>query len=462
MPKCSHAGFASPCRRRSPRTAAPPCVPPSSAPPVGTRPRHPGRWSAVLATVAAGTTLWACADTVWEPSGPGDPSAPAFATVMSKSASTDAPSLPPWLESIRSMESEGCVIHLRRADGGYASKTYRLRYGRGARTADGRWRALVYTVRGVVTRPVEGGGTETLPERLGARAACLLPDTRRGMDEARGRVEAILAEAGLPGFRRASADAGTRGSGWAAAWAALGRLAERLPPRPLAAAQQQCYTYPPSMFGVGCPEMPGFPPVNNVTTPINVTCPAGFDFEYSSGNCVKTGFSPVPPITPGNGNTGGGGGTPPPPLPPPPLTCTDDQIAIADEYDDPVAWPCTQFTHSVISGGDHGHTTGYLSGAYLSGSAAVLSEVSGASINSDWRCPTGNAAIPNSASNSQHVQGTAGDFDAPNFDHDLWIDFRDAADAAGASAWSYYPGTPECAASPSGWCYSTYIHIDWR
>ncbi|MYA34643.1 MAG: hypothetical protein F4Y33_13485 [Gemmatimonadales bacterium] len=135
---------------------------------------------------------------------------------------------------------------------------------------------------------------------------------------------------------------------------------------------------------------------------------------------------------------------------------------VAAEYNDPDKWPCDKFTHSVLGGGDHGHTTGYLSTSYLAGSAAVLAAVSGSWINSDWRCPVGNAALSNSSSKSQHVEGTAGDFDARDFDEDVWNDFDAAAIAAGASAWSSYPGTPRCAASPSEWCYSTYIHIDWR
>ena len=173
---------------------------------------------------------------------------------------------------------------------------------------DGRWRALVYRVRGTVTRPAEGGGTETLPERLGVRAACHLPDTERGLEEARGRVEAILGARGIPGFGLRDADSGPAsadaGFGWAArALAALGRLAAR----PLAAAQRKCYYWPPLLFGVGCPELP---PVSNVgnETVVTITCPAGFDFAYSSVQCVRTGFSPVPPVvTPGPPPTGGSG-----------------------------------------------------------------------------------------------------------------------------------------------------------
>ncbi len=68
-------------------------------------------------------------------------------------------------------------------------------------------------------------------------------------------------------------------------------------------------------------------------------------------------------------------------------------MAIADEYDDPVNCPCDVFTDSVLDGGDHRHETGYLSPDYLSGRGVVLSAVPAAWINSDWRCPKGNAAV---------------------------------------------------------------------
>ncbi|WP_420442605.1 hypothetical protein [Candidatus Palauibacter sp.] len=92
-------------------------------------------------------------------------------------------------------------------------------------------------------------------------------------------------------------------------------------------------------------------------------------------------------------------------------TCTDDQMAIADEYNDPVAWPCEKFTHEVIHGdGTHGHATGYLTDSYISGSGTVLGNVAtrgvtGATITSNWRCPEGNKIV--GGTGTKHVEGRA-------------------------------------------------------
>ena len=208
MFRCSRAVPTPPFRPRPYGCAALPDPPPScpSRRPSGLRPRRPGPWTALLASGVAGTGLAACADSVWEPptGGAGAEDGRPMAALVSETAlgaSPDAAEPPPWLEAIRSMESEGCVIHFRRADGTYASITYRLRYSRGAMARDGRWRALVYRVRGTVTRPAEGGGTETLPERLGVRAACHLPDTERGLEEARGPRRGHPRGARDPGLR---------------------------------------------------------------------------------------------------------------------------------------------------------------------------------------------------------------------------------------------------------------------
>ena len=87
--------------------------------------------------------------------------------------------------------------------------------------------------------------------------------------------------------------------------------------------------------------------------------------------------------------------------------------------------------------------------------------VAGAHVDSDWRCPEGNSSV-RGADKSQHVLGTAGDFDVAGFNLDTWEKFAIAAEAAGTTSYSSYPGTARCAASPSKWCYSGYIHIDWR
>lgn len=138
--------------------------------------------------------------------------------------------------------------------------------------------------------------------------------------------------------------------------------------------------------------------------------------------------------------------------------CTEDQKAIAAEYDDETNWPCETFVDAVTSGtGTHGHDFGYLSGAYQGGSAAVLADVSiehGISgwVTSDWRCPIGNANVGGSA-NSQHVQGLAGDFTAAGFDSTMHKNFEDAAINAG-SVWSSGYGTGSDQ-------YTGHIHIHW-
>ncbi|MDE0259473.1 MAG: hypothetical protein OXR82_13940 [Gammaproteobacteria bacterium] len=99
--------------------------------------------------------------------------------------------------------------------------------------------------------------------------------------------------------------------------------------------------------------------------------------------------------------------------------CTDDQKAIAAEYDNDGEWPCDKFDDTPVFGkGTHGHATGYLTDSYISGSGVVLARVatrgvSGATITSDWRCPEGNALV--GGTGQTHVQGRAGDFWAPGF-----------------------------------------------
>ena len=139
--------------------------------------------------------------------------------------------------------------------------------------------------------------------------------------------------------------------------------------------------------------------------------------------------------------------------------CTEDQKDIAKEYGDETNWPCEKFVDDITSGtGTHGHVTGYHSPAYSAGLQAVMTDmlvahaVSGW-INSDWRCPIGNAHPDvGGVSGSQHVQGTAGDFSAAGFDEEMHGDFEDAGIAAGRR-WSSAYG-------PGG--YTGHIHIDWR
>ena len=190
-------------------------------------------------------------------------------------------------------------------------------------------------------------------------------------------------------------------------------------------------------------------------------CPLGFDRDEFSGECVEnfvgegagTGGNGDPG---GNGNSGGSGGGSPPPPPEP--ACTEDQIAFADEYNDPVNWPCTAFEDWVTPGnGTHGHQKGYLDDGFLYGSADVFAYVaaagvSGAYLESDWRCPVGNAAVGGVAG-STHTEGRAGDFTAPGFNEETHGKFTDAAGNADAS-WSSGYGT-------GNQQYTSHIHIHW-
>lgn len=144
--------------------------------------------------------------------------------------------------------------------------------------------------------------------------------------------------------------------------------------------------------------------------------------------------------------------------------CSSDQIAIANEYEnrDPGGaedWPCSKFRmghdaeHRDGDVGIHNHKTGFHHRRYYAGKRVVLryvelNGVSGAWLESSWRCPIGNASVGGSAG-SQHVEGTAGDFDAPRFEESDSI--RDVFAEAAAFA-------------NAGWSreYSGWYHIDWR
>ena len=143
--------------------------------------------------------------------------------------------------------------------------------------------------------------------------------------------------------------------------------------------------------------------------------------------------------------------------------CTSDQSAIANEYEDEYTgggdWPCSKFRmdhdaeHRDGDTGIHDHTTGYLDYPYRVGKQVVLAYVrlngvSGAWLESSWRCPIGNQQV-GGVPGSQHVEGTAGDFDAPRFEESDSI--RDIFGEAAAYA-------------NAGWSkeYSGWYHIDWR
>ncbi|MYC98303.1 MAG: hypothetical protein F4X13_03445 [Gammaproteobacteria bacterium] len=138
--------------------------------------------------------------------------------------------------------------------------------------------------------------------------------------------------------------------------------------------------------------------------------------------------------------------------------CTEDQKAIAAEYDAEGEWPCDKFDDTPVYGtGTHGHETGYLDPAYTFGRSSVFSYVvargvSGAYVSSDWRCPEGNTAV-GGTSGSSHVDGRAGDFKASGFNQAMHGKFADAAVNASRTWHSGY-GTGYQQ-------YTSHIHIQW-
>ncbi len=99
--------------------------------------------------------------------------------------------------------------------------------------------------------------------------------------------------------------------------------------------------------------------------------------------------------------------------------CTGDQIKIAKEYEKEgmSGWSCEMFDVSVTAGqGTHNHLYGYLTTTYQTKSPLLIAaleeqlpNIGMIVVSSDWRCPVGNEAV-NGRSQSQHMQGTAGDF----------------------------------------------------
>ncbi|WP_419950102.1 D-Ala-D-Ala carboxypeptidase family metallohydrolase [Candidatus Palauibacter sp.] len=338
--------------------------------------------------------------------------------------------LPKWETVIRSMTDPGCVFHFRRATGAYASRDYKLMYSDAAKEASkDSWWPMLYTVRGTVTRPTEDGGTETLPEHLGIRAVCLIPKSDEGTEEGVGGVRAILDSLGISALGTDSAQATApapeqQAPSWALA--TLGWVRDRLAPRPLSAAQDPpdgpCPLRPPAdcvVDEIG---------VTVRATPIRISCPPGFDFDWAAAGCVHTGFAPIPvPPVPPVRIGGGGGPTPPPPPPTVPTLCGDVRDTITTEYEDygvtfrPTCWDFVStggganFTWKELNGGfSNGNPhkpwgLGSVNTTLLPGLQATRRIYGHAIVvTSGYRCPHGNqdaGGVPQ----SNHMEGIAAD-----------------------------------------------------
>ena len=157
--------------------------------------------------------------------------------------------------------------------------------------------------------------------------------------------------------------------------------------------------------------------------------------------------------------------------------CTEDQIAIAEEYDDDSLYrpsrgraktdfSCSDFDDGDITRGTgtHNHDAGYIHPTYRANRSRVLSCCSGISltITSDWRCPQGNANLPTPGSiGSWHMEGNGGDFAKTNgtaltaAEHLAIRDFaldELGVSEEGISAWG----------TSGSFTYTGHIHIDWR
>lgn len=351
----------------------------------------------------------------------------------------DAKKPPGWEEVVDKIEFQQCAVYWRRGGGEYGLAVTKLEYSEAALDAK---REAVQVA--TYLRPVGSDG-ET---RIAAQATCLLPNGVTALEELKGYLTGIFP----PAPKEEEEEEGPQAR-----------------PDPDPPCARHAGNPDP------CPEIV-------VTGHANPTCELGFDWDEESDSCVPNfvgGGTTTPGATPGGGTPGSSAAGGPndnddndddeeddedededeeeP-------ACTDDQIAIADEYNDPVNWPCTKFSDAVTEGtGTHNHTHGYIDSRYDSGHRSVVSGVgdhgiTGVDVSSDWRCPIGNADVGGKP-NSQHKWGLAGDFHADEWSEVAWRTFADIAHQTGSGWNSGYGSGGNC---PEGLCYLTYIHIDWR
>ncbi|WP_420442618.1 hypothetical protein [Candidatus Palauibacter sp.] len=365
----------------------------------------------VLVAVACGESLVSSGDTA--PTLPARvPAGPPASGPAADSSLATVEEIPGWEEVVRDLDYRECAVYWRRAGGEYSLEVAELAYSEEAMS--GPYHAVQVAT---LLRPVS-----EIESRIGVRAHCLFPYTEAGHEEMLEHLAAMFPTS-VPG-EDASADVG-------------GAQADGDDP-------VVCDKY--ASEGKATHQCP------KITVSVPKTCPVGFDRDEYSGACVSNigggpGISPTDPGGLGPGGSAPGGNNnnddnnddeedeePEEPV------CTDDQIAIAGEYGDSDNWPCTKFGWPVTTHGKRGdpnigvdgHDTGYLDWSYMSGAGIVFTQaslagVTGIGVESDWRCPPGNAAIPGSSSGSQHVLGTAGDFYSDNFDADVSEGFVAAA-----------------------------------
>ena len=380
----------------------------------------------VLVAVACGESLVSSGDSARAPSSvPAVLSAPGpVAGPVADSSFATVAEIPGWEEVVRELDYRECAVYWRRDGGEYELDVAEIEYS--AEAMSGPWHAVQ-----VATLLLE-------TSIVGVRAHCLFPYTEAGREELLEHLS-FMFPADVPG------EGGEDGEGG------------------------------PQADGDPCPEYEGEGKAThqcpNITATVVKPCPVGFDRDKFSGACVSnftinTGNPGGGPGTGGPGGSSPGSTTPPDDndddgddeeedddeedddeIPP----CTPDQVAIAEEYNDP-GWSCEIFIFPPIPGdGTHGHDTGYLAQAYTAGMGAVVEFMAGLGytgfeITSDWRCPKGNEAV-GGVPDSQHVMGLAGDVTVAGFGDDAKLDFWRAAKMTQAG---YFKDD-----------YNTIVHIDW-
>ncbi|WP_420439807.1 hypothetical protein [Candidatus Palauibacter sp.] len=325
------------------------------------------------------------------------------------------PEPPEWEEIVAELESGECAAYWKRASGVYTVEFVEIDYSPEARSAPGEAVRVAEAVRPF-------GDVEGVYELL-LRTACVAPDSEAAREELLDALETIFPDESAISADRAA-------PGIFEEDGALRRGGRTAPPRTSGgpALDGHCNEPDPD----DCHEPHELAPL--IVDVFRTPCPAGFDRDEVTGKChrgfVGEGMGPVTgrielyPIEPIRGwKVGRFKRGEEDEEDDEEATCTDDQIAIADEYEaagyNANEWKCDVFTHSVKSGrGTHGHAAGYLTDSYISGSGTVLGNVAtqgvtGATITSNWRCPEGNKIV--GGTGTKHIEGRAGDFRAPGF-----------------------------------------------
>ncbi len=385
------------------------------------------------------------------PSPAGPPPAAAVApSAASGAIAADAAELPRVKDVVESLLKPGCVLHYRTLSDLYVEHRFELEFSPAAREASGRVGVLLYGVNVTLKRPTSDAADaemETLPKGLGIRSVCKIPDTALGESEALAFIEARLREKGIDVAANSAQGPAARGPLAEAArlaWSGVRGVWRWLAPRPLSAAQRIEFCEDDSADPDDAVPHGSLPAVGIKCTiiEITVTCPFGFDYEASSGNCVG-GLSSSTPIVstpivfipPGGSSPGGPG----PANPAEPgengedegedeeddiLQACDDardglatELAMSEQYGGPHRscdeffkdWWLIRQDADTENGLHEGY--GYIDDALYHGLDLLGHALSPSMLHvtSGYRCPNGDLAAPGGTGNGFHTYGRAAD-----------------------------------------------------